>query len=207
MKPRRTTNRARICIAASLAIALTVHAADEFKPVWDGKTLTGWHAIGKGQWKIEEGAIHGVHLKSDPGYGHLVSDRNYTNFTIRLKFKSLEGNSGLYFRSEEKGWGGISGFQAEIDAKADVGGLYETNGRGWVAKPKAADVRRWFKPGEWNEIIVTAVGRHVTVHVNGHKSAELRNDTHGRAHGKIALQLHGGQEVDVWLKDIEIAER
>jgi hypothetical protein len=173
---------------------------DPFKPLWDGHTLTGWHAIGKGDWKIEEGASHGTHRKSERDYGHLVSDQSYTNFVVHFKFKSLQGNSGFYFRIEERGWSGVSGFQAEIDAKNDVGGWYETNGRGWVVKPKAADVKDWFKPGEWNEMIVSAVARHVTVRVNGKVTADLPNDTQGRISGKLALQLHANQEVNVWLK-------
>lgn len=188
-------------------VALSSATQENFKPLWDGKTLHGWHPIGKAEWKIEDGAIHGLHVKSDKPYGHLVTDRAYTNFIVRLKFKALKGNSGFYFRSEEKGGSGLSGFQAEIDAEDDVGGLYETNGRGWVIKPRAARVKEWFKPGEWNEMVIAAIGTKVTVHVNGKQSAELRDDTLGRLHGKFALQVHGGQDVDVWFKDIEIAEK
>jgi hypothetical protein len=181
--------------------------AAQFKPLWDGKTLEGWHAIGKGQWKIEEGAIHATHPRSEKEYGHLVTDRSFTNFTVQLKFKSVKGNSGFYFRLEEKGWSGVSGFQAEIDPQNDIGGLYETNGRGWVVQPKAADVKEWFRPGEWNEMKIDAAGTRVTVYVNGQKAAELSDDKQGRPDGKLALQLHGGQEVDVWFKEIEIAEQ
>jgi hypothetical protein len=39
--------------------------------------------------------------------------------------------------------------------------------------------------------------------VNGIKSAELTDDP-GRTEGRIALQLHGNQDGDVWFKDIEI---
>lgn len=187
-----------------LFAAFQAHAAD-WRPLWDGQTLAGWHIIGKGTWKIEEGAIHGTHPKAEAEFSHLVTDRSYTNFTVRLKFKSVRGNSGLYFRIEEKGFSGVSGFQAEIDAQNDVGGLYETNGRAWVSQPKPEDVKKWFKPGEWNEMTVTARGGNLTVTVNGQTSAEVKNDP-GRAHGKFALQVHGGQDVEVWFKEIEIRE-
>jgi len=196
-------------ILALLAIAatLTTAGADNFKPLWDGRTLAGWHAIDKGEWRIENGAIHGLHPSSENAYGHLVTDRAYTNFTARLKFKSLKGNSGFYFRIEEKGASGVSGFQAEIDPQNDIGGLYETNGRGWVMKPKAAAIQEWLKPRDWNEMVITAVGTHITVRVNGQKAVELTNDSLGRLHGRLALQLHGNQDVDVWFKDLEIAEK
>lgn len=178
-------------------------AADGWRPLWDGKTLAGWHIIGRGEWKIEDSAIHGTHLASEKDYGHLVTDHRYRDFTIRLKFKALAGNSGLYFRIEEKGFSGVTGFQAEIDAKKDVGGLYETNGRAWVSQPTPEQVASWFKPGEWNDMTVSARGGHIVVHVNGKKSAELLDDP-GRREGHIALQVHGSEQVDVWFKDIEI---
>jgi len=189
-----------ICIAMTV-VATT--AADKWKPLWDGKTFNGWHIIGKGEWKIIDGAIRGTHKKEEQEFRHLVTDKVYRDFTVRLKYKAVKGNSGLYFRIEEKGYSGVSGFQAEIDAEKDAGGLYETNGRAWVSQPKPEDVKRYFKPGQWNEMTVSAHGGHIVVHVNGIKSAESKDDP-GRREGKFALQVHGGQDCEVWFKDIEI---
>ena len=50
---------------------------------------------------------------------------------------------------------------------------------------------------------VSAHGSRIVVHVNDKKSAELKNDP-GRKAGLIALQLHGGQNVEVHFKDIEL---
>ena len=195
-----------LLLLTTVFVTLTAPAAEKFKPLWDGKTFTGWHLIGKGQWTIEDGAIRGRNVKSEQEFGHVVSDRVYTNFTVRLKYKAVRGNSGLYFRIEEKGYSGVSGFQAEINPEGDAGGLYETNGRAWVSQPKPADVKTWYKPGEWNEMTVTADRGNLTVTVNGKKSAEVKNDP-GRPSGKFALQVHGGQDVEVWFKEIEISER
>jgi len=188
---------------ALLCTAYGLAAAERWQPLWDGKSLAGWKVIGKGIWKIEDGALHGTNVKSEKDYGHLVSEKIYGDFTVRLKFKSLKGNSGLYFRIEEKGFSGVTGFQAEIDATKDVGGLYDTNGRSWVSQPTPAQVATWFKPGEWNEMTVSARGGHIVVHINGKKSAELRDDP-GRREGKFALQVHGAQDCDVWFKELEI---
>jgi len=195
----------RILLVAGALFTASLAQAQNFWSLWDGKTFNGWHIIGKGTWKIEDGAIHGTHAKSESEFGHLVTDRAFTNFTVRLKYRTIKGNSGLYFRIDEKGFSGVSGFQAEIDPTQDAGGLYETNGRAWVSKPTPEQVKTWFKPGEWNEMTVTARGRNITVTVNGKTSAELKNDP-GRLSGKFALQVHGGQDGDVWFKDIEISE-
>jgi hypothetical protein len=188
-----------------LFLLATTAGADDFRPLWDGKSLEGWHTIPGGEWKIEEGVIVGRNEASDPRHGHLVTDDQYGDFTVRLKFKAVKGNSGLYFRIEKvPGDVGVKGFQAEIDAANDVGGLYETHGRAWVVQPKPEQVKEFFKPGEWNEMTVSAAGRNVVVHVNGVKTAELKDDP-GRTEGYLALQLHGSQDVEVHFKDLEIA--
>jgi hypothetical protein len=191
-------------LAVSL-VSTAFLAAEEWKALWDGKSLEGWHVAGKGTWTIEDGAIRGIQEKSEPEYGHLISDAIFGDFTVRLKFKALKGNSGFYFRVSKEGFSGVTGFQAEIDATKDVGGLYETNGRGWVVQPSAKDVGIWFKPGEWNEMKVTAKGGDVTVHINGKKSAGISDDP-GRKEGHFALQLHGKDDVEVWFKEIEILQ-
>jgi hypothetical protein len=189
--------------ASVLALLAGAACADDWKPLWDGKTLAGWHVIGKGKWTIEEGAIVGRHDAKEPEFGHLVTDAVYGDFTVRLKYKTVTGNSGLYFRIEETGFSGVSGFQAEIDPHKDAGGLYETNGRAWVSQPTPEQVATWFKPGEWNEMSVEAHGTKITVTVNGKVSAQV-DDPKGRSKGRFALQLHGGMEGLIYFKDLEI---
>lgn len=171
-------------------------AADEkkprWKPLWDGKTLDGWHKIGTGEWTIEDGAIVGRKKSSDAQFGHLVNDAVLKDFTVRLKFKALQGNSGFYFRIEEEGLTGVSGFQADVEPGGNTGGLYETNGRAWIVQPSADLVKKFFRPNEWNEMTVAAHGKHLVVHVNGTKTAELKDDP-GRSEGHLAHATARGQ--------------
>jgi hypothetical protein len=207
-----TRIRASLAGLAVIAIGFAATAAAEekegaWKKLWDGKSLTGWHKIGVGQWTIEDGAIVGRKKKEDPDFGHLVTDGQFKDFSVRVKFKALQGNSGFYFRIEEKGGSGVSGFQAEIDPAGSTGGLYETNGRAWVAQPKPETVKNAFKPGQWNEMVISASGGDITVTVNGVTTAELKNDPGKWTRGHIALQLHGGNDMLVMFKDIEIREK
>lgn len=174
-----------------------------WSPLWDGKTLNGWHVIGKGDWTIADGAIVGTHAKEEKEFGHLVSDRTFSNFTARVIYKAVRGNSGFYFRVEKAGFSGVSGFQAEIDPANDVGGLYETSGRAWVVKPAAEAVQKWNRPQDWNTMTVSAHGRDVAVDVNGFRTAELRDDP-GRLEGHFALQIHGSQDCEVRFRSVEI---
>ena len=175
-----------------------------WQPLWDGTSLAGWHALPGGKWEVAGGAIVGTSQASDPNHGLLVTDKRFGDFTVRVRYKAVKGNSGLYFRADKSGDAvGVHGFQAEIDPEHDAGGLYETAGRAWVVQPAAEDVKKWYKPGEWNEMTVSAYGRRVVVHVNGHKTAELKDDP-GRIEGHIALQLHGGMDMHVEFKDIAL---
>ena len=63
-----------------------------------------------------------------------------------------------------------------------------------------------FKPQKWNDMTVSAHGRRIGVHLNGHRTAELPADK-GRRKGRFALQLHGGQDMHVRFRRIEILRR
>ena len=175
----------------------------EWRPLLDGQTLQGWRPSGKGTWTYDQGALVGRHSATETDYGHLLSERSYGDFSARVTFKSVKGNSGFYFRTEAGGASGVSGFQAEIDPAKDVGGLYETNGRQWVSQPTEEQLKKSFKPGQWNTLVVHAYGGRVETEVNGQKIARLENDP-GRREGKFALQVHGGQDCEVWFRSVEI---
>ena len=92
------------------------------------------------------------------------------------------------------------------ESMEDTGGLYETNGRAWVVQPDPKDVKKWFKPNEWNDLALSAHGGDIVVHINGYKTAEVHNDPGKWKEGPFALQLHMGQNVDVMFKDMEIRQ-
>ena len=76
--------------------------ANSFKPLFDGKTFTGWEGNLK-VFRIENGAIVGGSLKANVAHNeYLCTTRRYHNFEVRLKFKLLgeNVNGGVQFRSE-----------------------------------------------------------------------------------------------------------
>jgi hypothetical protein len=96
------------------------------------------------------------------------------------------------------------GFQAEIDRTQNTGGLYETGGRAWVARPDQQVIKeRKYLPGEWSDLEIHAGGKNVSVLINGILSTELKKDP-GRTKGFFGLQLHGGQDMHVEYKDIRL---
>ena len=194
---------------ATLGAAAILSAAtpEVWRPLFNGKDLAGWHALPGGQWLALDGELVGVSTATETRPGLVLTDRTLSDFKLRLKFRAITGNSGVYFRVEQfNGPVGAKGLQAEIETKElATGGLYETQGRQWVLKSDPALIEKILQRGGWNTMEVHAVGGDITVLVNGTVTASLKNDP-GRKQGLIGLQLHGRMEMDVRFKDIEVAE-
>jgi len=178
-----------------------------WKPIFNGQDTTGWTPTAGGEWKVIDGILEGTSPASESRHGLLLADGEYGDFTARIVYRSLSGNSGFYFRAEPiDAPVAVKGFQAEIDADGkDIGGLYETEGRAWVVQPTAEALKKYYKPKEWNEMTVSAHGPRLVVHVNGTKTADIL-DPIGARKGRLGVQLHGGQAMDIEFKSIEILE-
>lgn len=178
----------------------------EWRPLFNGKNLEGWHATPGGDWKVEDGVIIGTSTKDEKNNGLLLSDKMYKDFTVRFQFKAHSGNSGFYFRVQpvDPPLNAV-GMQAEIDAEKDVGGVYEVRGRGWLLQPKPEDVKKYFKPGEWNDMTVSVHGNRMVVHVNGTKTVDLVDDKIF-PEGYFGFQLHAGKDMKVEFRDVQILQ-
>ena len=174
-----------------------------WESLFDGETLAGWEPQPGGRWEVLDGVIRGISEKAERRHGLLMSRDTFDDFTIRLQFKVTQGDSGFYFRATPVDQAvGVHGFQVEIDTTYETGGLYETGGRAWVVQHPSDQKTRWYRKGEWNELTVSAHERRTVVRMNGRKSAELRDDP-GRTEGRLALQLHGGQDMFVEFREIQ----
>ncbi len=195
-------------IIALLIITTIAALAADFKPLFDGKTLKGWTPAPGGKWEVKDGAIVGTSPKSERRHGILLTDKQYSDFVVKAKFRVHSGDSGFYFRAERvKSAVSVNGFQVEVDTSQETGGLYETGGRAWVHRPTAEVIKkRKYKKGEWTDLELSAIGGHIVVKINGVISTELKNDK-SRRKGHIGLQLHGGQKMHVEFKDILIMEK
>ena len=149
------------------------------------KTLENWNRIGDANWRAEDGVI-----VADKGKGgHLVSKNSYKDFQIRAEFwADHTTNSGIFIRiTDPKQIGPKSAYEVNIyDGRADPD--YGTGAIVNVAKvppmPKAG--------GKWNLYEITAKGSHLTVVLNGVKTADVQ---HGQfPEGPISLQFGNGDK-------------
>lgn len=185
---------------------------DKWVALFDGKDLNGWQPNGTEKWTVEDGAILG---ESTTGkYGYLTTIKTYGDFTLRLRFKPLaKGNSGVFIRSRITGIDpdhgpDIEGMQVEVDPSVGnhTGGLYESGGRGWLIQP-TTEGEQALKPGEWNDLKISAHGSHIITWLNGVQIVDYHDPAPKFTDGVIGLQLHTGGGVKMLWKDIEIQER
>ncbi len=206
MKRLRTPLVSLLLASFTLLLPGTLAAAEKkpkWKPLMDGKTLDGWHKVGHGEWTVEQGAVVG-RADNTRLYGLLVSNDVFKDFTVRMKFKCLSGDSGFYIRTIIKEPEKAHGLQVQVGRiGSGVGGIYESYGRAWLDKPTVEEEKKFLKEDDWNRITIDARGGRVVVHVNGVKTAELKDDP-SRSEGHFALQMHAGTIMRVMFKEIEI---
>jgi len=223
----------KLILSACILLAATQisQAQKGFKPLFDGKTTTGWHTYNKtnvgSAWQVQDGALHlDPKTKGKDGGGDLVTDKEYKDFHLKYEWKvAPKANSGLifYVHEEPKYHATYStGLEMQVldnDGHPDgkitkhrSGDLYD------LVKSKSEPV----KPvGEWNKAEIISKKGNLTLVLNGvevvkttlwdenwknliagSKFAKWENWGTYRS-GKIALQDHGDE---VWYKNISIKE-
>jgi hypothetical protein len=203
--------------AASLLAQVKPLAEAGFKPVFDGKSLTGWDCDPE-FWRVEAGAIVGeTKANHQPKQNTFCIWKGGTpaDFELKLEYKLTGGNSGIQYRSIElpnvAKWV-MQGYQADIDAaQAYTGQIYEERGRTFLAlrgqasyvpvsgKPGAfgsvgdpAELKALIKNNDWNDLDIIARGNNLVQLINGRvMSMLIDDDTAGRRlNGEIGIQLH-----------------
>lgn len=205
---RILTTTTVLFVAVFSARALLVAEGDSLKPIFDGKTLSGWtQQGGKAIYKVEDGVIVGTAVPKTPN-SFLCTRKQYADFELELEFKvdpSL--NSGVQIRSHvyekdttveirgkkrTKKAGTVYGYQVEIDPseRAYTGGIYDEARRGWLNDLKNNEAaRKAFRQGEWNKFRIVCRGSSIKTWLNGVLAADLKDKMTAR--GFIALQVHG----------------
>jgi len=127
---------------------------DEWIPLFDGKSLEGWHATPRvygptypggptftrdreivresllypAQWHVEDGMIVGRQDPDHPGFGgFLLTDRHFMNFELKIEVNNdWPTDSGILLRKADRDWSGI---QVLLDHRPSGGiGGYFGNG-------------------------------------------------------------------------------
>lgn len=207
--------------------------ADGFENVFDGKTLAGWEGDPK-YWRVENGVIIGESTAAQP----LTKNTFLTyrkskvadfEFTAQFRLSGMpSANSGIQFRSQDKGDFKIIGYQADIDREGKyVGCLWDEDGRGmladrgtetsWAADGTKQEKRLVdretlganIKMDDWNTYSVTAQSSKITLKINGQITAQCDDQSAAdrELSGWLSLQLHAGPAEKIEWKNLKLAER
>jgi len=184
-------------LASLFLVAENLGQENEWEPLFNGKDMSGWTVAcqprdaEKTFWTVEDGAILCNSIgKKDHNYVWLMTDREFQDFELRLKFQvyaDSPGNSGLQFRSRYDktatgGW--LDGPQIDIHPPKDMSwrtGLIYDETRGeqrWIVPSlKDSNMPREFEPkehvmkyaeeGEWNDMTLICKGMQIKTIVNG----------------------------------------
>ena len=156
---------------ALLLLLSPAFAADDagFKPLFDGKTLTGWKLVGgHGPGYIVQDAK--IVCPADGG-GNLFTEKEYGNFALRFEFMlSPGGNNGIGIRAPFEGDAAYQGMEIQVLDDGDQ--MYTGKIRPEQYHGSVYDVipaRTGFKKpvGEWNEEEIVADGSRIKVTLNG----------------------------------------
>jgi hypothetical protein len=168
-------------------LALTAHADDGFKPLYNGKDLNGWY-IKDGKtnlWKANGKIL--LCQKGEVGAGGwLTTVKEYADFVLKLEWKiPKNGNSGVGLRYPKDDEPAHEGMEIQIldDASPEnskrppeelSGSLYAE-----VATQHKTD-----KPvGQWNTMEITCKGSLLVVKTNGIETQHLNLDELKILHG------------------------
>ena len=174
-----------LIIAGFAAMQVAPPASGQTGPGWvqlfDGKTMNGWDQVGTANWRVEDGAL--VADKSTApngqGGGHLVTKNSYKNHMIYAEFWTDEkANSGIFVRCKDpKKIGARECYEMNIfDSRPDPS--YGTGAIVYHAEAnpvlKAAN--------KWNTFEILADKRHLTITLNGTKTADVINGLNEEGH-------------------------
>ncbi len=201
------------CLMACQSSVKVQQAADNFKPVFNGKDLSAFNILGgKASYSVKNGTITGTTAFPSPNT-FLATKAQYADFELQFEVKVADKlNSGVQIRSRQRTEaeaqgklkaGRFFGPQVEIEAgPGQAGYIYgEATGRGWISpEPKSKDKtvkqHNHFKNGQWNHFRVVAKGARIQTYVNGNQVADLSDmeiyKTHAKGH--IGFQVHSIKE-------------
>lgn len=208
-----------------------------FKSLFNGKDLSNW-AGRTNHWSVEDGAITGITTKENPAKGNnfLILQQDGTNaihgdIEVRFsyKFSSDSGNSGLQYRSKDRGNFVVNGYQGDFEVGTTYSGiLYEEGGRGILAERgqkvvlrdeegklkkeivgKVNDSKKIqdsIRKNDWNEYVIIAKGNHLQHFINGMQTIDVVDEQESKAakEGIIAFQIHAGPPMKIQYKNVRL---
>jgi hypothetical protein len=190
-----------LVLAASLSQPASPQSGN-FRELFDGRSLQGWTAKNTTPttFSVKDGFI-----RVEGNSGWLQSEREYSNFRLRVEVRFLTDNadSGVFVRATGdsiflRGWPGNSYQVQARDVTRNqsanpilIGNIYRHGNPGGMTNFDSAAALRVAKPtGEWQLLEIEVQGDSLNVALNG--TAITRASGLANARGYIGLQGEAG---------------
>jgi hypothetical protein len=184
-------------VLAGLSLALSAQSPMTWRPLFNGKDLTGWTQTGVAPWKVEDGAIVGGQAEPGKRGSSLVSTELFKDFELEVEFMLAEQpnaadgtcatctyNSGVYMRT---------GYQVNFGRREAgefigvvVHRVHPRAIRGNVLWLDTGDEKfpGLRKKQGWNRVHVSISGPRLQVTLNGTKICDVTDDPTDPAEAK-----------------------
>jgi hypothetical protein len=174
-------------------------------PVFNGKDLEGWTAIGGGDWVVENSVLIGRNGKDwstnpETTGSWLRTNSQYADFRLELQYAiNAGGNSGVFFRSAEAKNPAFTGYEMQIVDFA--GQAPSTSGAGAIYDVVAPSKNLVRPAGQFNTVTIIAKGKRIAIEMNGERVIDAQLDRASK--GYIGLQNHDDHS-EVRFKNIRL---
>ncbi len=210
------------------AAAAATSSEEGFKPLFNGTDLTGWDGNPK-FWSVKDGVVTGQTTPDNPTRGNtflIWRQGDVDDFELRLSYRIVNGNSGIQYRSHDRGNWVAGGYQGDFEAGDTYSGiLYEERGRGVLGQRgqkvvigadgekrvvgsvgDSDEIQAAIKKEQWNDYRIIARGHHFIHEINGHVTVDVTDEQVGKRmrSGILALQLHAGPPMTVQFKNVRL---
>ncbi|MGL1900640.1 MAG: ThuA domain-containing protein [Fibrobacterales bacterium] len=199
--------------------------------LFNGEDLSNWvikaHVtdVNKNYFKVENGSIVADAYDTDHDYVWLYSEKEYTDFHLKLKFQGDRGNyanSGVQVRSrydndDNGGW--LNGPQIDIGFTGRNGSIWDEtrNNQKWLSFDSTDTTPYWSdETPAWNDLEVIVKGLHIITIQNGDTITNYNgggifdDENHENLNvgttGHIALQIHTHDKMQIRFKDVIIQD-
>lgn len=153
----------------ALLTALPCHA-EEWLPLFDGKTLEGWRASEHPEsFSVREGSIVCDGPRAHLFYAGAVETADFRNFELEAEFKTRPGaNSGIFFhtRFQEEGWP-KKGYEVQINNTHEGSGSYREHKKTGSLYAVRNIYLQVAEDDVWCTLRLTVEGKRIRIHVNG----------------------------------------
>jgi Domain of Unknown Function (DUF1080) len=195
-----------VLIAA--AVIAPVGAADDFRDIFDGKTLDGWVVEGAKEYKDKDGKPQqnwtvedGLLVTAGHGFGFLRYNKEVGDFRLKAEGRlSAKGNSGFGIRCvpydpKKDSTTRPSYVAYEVQFQDDSGKGPDEHCTGSLYRYVAPTKNPVKPPGEWNTIEIECVGPRIRVWINGEQVQDVDQSKVDKIKNKplkgyVALQSH-----------------